>query len=293
MLQVVKRKPTAREWRQLRQIVTRLEPRVLRGFLRFVNAIRADLSPATLLAAIENESAAPLFRSADFDRLAEAAVRETISAPLREAFQATGEVSARMLPGGAVFEIENTRGIEFLQRQGAALVTNVTDSTRAAIRAASIAAREQGFTAQQTAQLIRPSIGLLDTHAVAVVNRAAKLTEAGFSAAEVAAEAASYAGRLTQYRAMMIARTEPRIAAIAGQREAWEQAIDRGTFARAELRRTWIAVEDNPDPDDPCPRLDGQTVGMDEPFVDPETGDEFDSPPDPHPHCVCALEADF
>jgi len=293
MMLEAKRKPTAREWRQLRRIVTRLEPPMLRGFLRFLNAIRSDLSSADLLGAIEDGSAAGLFRSTDFERLADTTFRATMAEPLREAFAATGEVSARMLPGGAVLEIDNPRAVEFLRRQGAALVTNITDSTREAIQAATIAAREAGFSAQRAAQLIRPCVGLLDTHAVAVVNRAAQLTEAGFTAAEVAREAASYAGRLTQYRAMMIARTEPRIAATAGQREAWEQAIDRGVFTRAELRRTWIAVEDNPDPNDPCPRLDNQTVGMDEPFVDPETGEEFDAPPDPHPHCVCALEASF
>lgn len=262
----------------------------MRGFLRFIQAIRSDVPLEVLRGIIEGDSPTELFRASDFESVANAAVQETIGVHLREAFEASGEVAARILPVDAIFEIENPRAVDALRRQGAALVTNVTESTRDAVRAATVVAREAGLSSQTAAQLIRPAIGMLDRHAVAVVTRYTGLVEQGFAVADAMREAQSYAGRLTQYRAMMIARTEPRIAAVAGQREAWEQTIDEGVFARDELRREWIAVEDNPDPDDPCPRLDEQVVGMDEPFVDPETGDEYDAPPDPHPHCVCALE---
>lgn len=290
ILRTEKRKPTQREWRQLQRIVARLEPRVLRGFLRFIQAIRSDVSLEVLRGIIEGDSPTELFRDVDFENVANAAVQETIGVHLREAFEASGEVAARVLPVDAVFEIENPRAVDALRRQGAALVTNVTESTRDAVRAATVVAREAGLSSQTAAQLIRPAIGMLDRHAVAVVTRYTGLVEQGFAVADAMREAQSYAGRLTQYRAMMISRTEPRIAAIAGQREAWEQTIDEGVFSRDELRREWIAVEDNPDPDDPCPRLDEQVVGLDEPFVDPETQEEYDAPPDPHPHCVCALE---
>lgn len=300
ILRTEKRKPTQREWRQLQRIVTRLEPRVLRGFLKFIQAIRSDVSLEVLRGIIEGDSPAELFRASDFEAVANAAVQETIGVHLREAFEASGEVAARILPVDAVFEIENPRAVDALRRQGAALVTNVTESTRDAVRAATVVAREAGLSSQTAAQLIRPCIGLLpgkvvdgqlrNSHVGAVISRYTGLVEQGFAVADAMREAQSYAGRLTQYRAMMISRTEPRIAAIAGQREAWEQTIDEGVFSRDELRREWIAVEDNPDPDDPCPRLDEQVVGMDEPFVDPETQEEYDAPPDPHPHCVCALE---
>jgi hypothetical protein len=38
---------------------------------------------------------------------------------------------------------------------------------------------------------------------------------------------------------------------------------------------------------DRCAPLNGQEVEVDEPFVHPETGEEYDAPPDPHPGCRC------
>jgi hypothetical protein len=36
-----------------------------------------------------------------------------------------------------------------------------------------------------------------------------------------------------------------------------------------------------------CAPLNGMEVEIDEPFVHPETGEEYDAPPDPHPWCRC------
>lgn len=98
-----------------------------------------------------------------------------------------------------------------------------------------------------------------------------------------------YAEELTEAigdatRADLIARTESMIAANEGQAEAWDQAVEAGLLTGNE-QKTWIVSEDEA----LCPICDGladQTVGLDENFKSPDTGEEFDQPP-AHPRCRC------
>jgi SPP1 gp7 family putative phage head morphogenesis protein len=80
-------------------------------------------------------------------------------------------------------------------------------------------------------------------------------------------------------RAELIARTEIMRAVNAGQREAWNQAVDDGLLTGDE-QRTWIATDDELT----CPicnDLDGETIGLDEQYSDGSDG------PPAHPRCRC------
>jgi hypothetical protein len=89
-------------------------------------------------------------------------------------------------------------------------------------------------------------------------------------------------------RAELIARTETMSAANAGQREAWDQAVDKG-FLSGDEKQVWIVT-----PDDTlcpiCESMDGQKETLGDPFdVD---GQEIDGPP-AHPNCRCTTGLAF
>lgn len=81
-------------------------------------------------------------------------------------------------------------------------------------------------------------------------------------------------------RATLIARTELMTAANAGQRLAWDQAVEEG-YLTGDERRTWIATGD----ESVCPiceELDGTQADLDGEYPDP--GGEG---PPAHPRCRC------
>lgn len=85
---------------------------------------------------------------------------------------------------------------------------------------------------------------------------------------------------MSERRATLIAQTEVVRAQSQGALQAYTRAgVDQ---------KRWLDLRVNHCPT--CARLNGQTVPIDEPFVDPETGDEYDAPP-AHPNCQCAIRA--
>lgn len=291
-LRITKARPREPEWKALDRIARKFEPAFRAAFLRAVRAAGDSVALAPIIRALERGNVTAAVEALDFTG-AEAVLRRDLTTALQGAYEAAGTASAKLVKASPSFDVLSTRGIEALRRQGADLVTAVTSDTRAGIRQALVLAREQGMGAQDAARLVRPMIGLTDRFSRAVVNRAVTLADKGIAQAAIDAEVKSYAGRLTQHRALMIARTEPRHAAVRGQREAWEQAVDEGLYARTELRRRWIMVQAEHEPNDPCIELDGEEADFDEAFVHPTTGESYDSPIDTHPHCTCQLELIF
>lgn len=291
-LVIAKARPKEPEWRRLDRVARKFEPEFRKAFLRAVRAAGDSVKLAPIIRALEAGNITAAVDALDLDA-ATAILRRDVTAALRGVYDEAGQASASLLSSRASFDVISTRGLRALEAQGAELVTAVTESTRDGIRAAMVLAREQGLSAQSAAQLVRPMVGLTDRFARAVVNRAAALGEQGIAQSAIDREVRSYAERLRQHRAMTIARTEPRHAAVRGQREAWEQAIDEGLFVRTELQRRWIMVQAEHEPNDPCIELDGETAPMDAPFVHPTTGEQYDSPIDTHPNCTCQLELVF
>ena len=86
---------------------------------------------------------------------------------------------------------------------------------------------------------------------------------------------------------MLIARTEPQLAASGGQQGMWEQAKAEGLLGE-EFEQEWLTT------DAPCPEIcepmNGQRRKLGEPF---ETGDGrmVGGPGEPHPGCLCTLVA--
>lgn len=82
----------------------------------------------------------------------------------------------------------------------------------------------------------------------------------------------------SEARADVIARTETMTAANEGQREAWDQAVEKGLLSE-DSKAVWIATSGCCDD---CDDLDGETRDLDGEYPDPGA----DGPP-LHPNCRC------
>lgn len=123
--------------------------------------------------------------------------------------------------------------------------------------------------------------GISETSREAINNAVAEFLEEG-ELDDLVEEVLAAVG--DQRRAELIARNEPMVAVHAGQREAWDQAVDEGLLTGDELR-TWIVVGD----EKVCPiceGLDGKTAKLGESYVG-DDGEEYEGPP-AHVLCRCS-----
>lgn len=175
------------------------------------------------------------------------------------------------------FDEMNPAAFEWAGTRSAALVTEVTASTREAIRAIVQRAFAEGLPPREAAKLIRDVIGLTSRDARAVQRRYEAAIRGGLSPQAAQDAAKRYADQLHRRRALVIARTETIAASNAGQQELWRQAVEAKQLKKSQ-RKAWIATGD----ERTCPQcgpMDGQTVPVLESF---SLGD-----PPAHPLCRC------
>ncbi len=184
------------------------------------------------------------------------------------------------------WDTSNPRIRTFIASRKAHNFTNLTQSSATNIQGWVTRSMDRALSPRQVASGIRSQIGLLPAHAVAVDRYRANMAAAGNPSADRLADA--YADRLLDYRAMMIARTETRLATNQGQLTVWRQAADHGLVDRHTTGRRWITA--GPDPCEDCEAMDGRTVPLDSPWIF-EDGRAIDCPPEgTHPHCFCTFD---
>lgn len=180
----------------------------------------------------------------------------------------------------ARFNARHANVILFAREQAAELVVRVSDDVREAIRLVVALGADQGLTPAQQARAIREVIGLPANWAAAPSNFADELRngilnrsrllhdpllaprrrramrrrieaeiEAALRAGEVDEEfiarmQSMYTRNLLNRRALNIAGTETRRAALHGLRESWTQAVQQGALP-ANARRHWIVTPDD------------------------------------------------
>lgn len=166
----------------------------------------------------------------------------------------------------------------------AALVTQVTDQTRQAIRAVMGRSVVEGIPPREAATLLRPLVGLTRRQALAVVRLRRELLREGRDQDGLARRLAAYAARLLRQRTVLIARTETIAAATRGQLLAWARARREGLLP-ATAKIIW---ETTPD-DRRCPycaSMHGTQVRLGTSFITPLGARRG---PPMHPNCRCAL----
>lgn len=277
------------EWRALHRAADAASPRVRAAFLRAVARTVEGVDEAGLSRALRLKDYEAAFRAIPWDRVGEEALADLMPPVIRDAASRAGLASARVLRAAGLaldFDFVNPRMVEAAATATADLVTAVSAETKAAIRSVMARSFSEGLPPREAGRLIRPLVGLTERDAVAVTNLWARLTDDDVPEGRVDRQVQRYADRLLNRRAELIARTETIRAAQIGQEETWLQAAERGLIDPERTKRRWSATPDDRT-DEVCQGLDGQEVGMDEPFE--FDGEEYDAPPDPHPGCRCAL----
>lgn len=87
--------------------------------------------------------------------------------------------------------------------------------------------------------------------------------------------------RTEKKRADTVARTESMTSMHAAQREAYQQAINKGLASPDEIEREWSATSRSKPTRESHQELDGQKVKFNEPYVSPITGARLMYPGDP------------
>jgi hypothetical protein len=195
---------------------------------------------------------------------------------------ASGESTMASLGGS--FTLVNPYTVPFLENRTAELVTEITATTREAIRETVAQLYLEGGSPQRLARRVKPLIGLRSDQMRAVMRRAEQLTIAGVSKPAQDRALAAYGRKLLRQRATLIARTETIFAQAAGQDQAFRFAVDQGLVLAGSVR-VWVA-----DPGErTCPiclDLDGQEQPIGGIF------ESIDGPvqmPPAHPNCRCAI----
>lgn len=177
------------------------------------------------------------------------------------------------------------RAAAWAKTRSASLVREVTDETRAAVRGAVERAVAAGTHPTAAARDVRQIVGLHSRQAAAVSRYRVGLAASGLKPSMVEQRSARYAEQLLRQRAETIARTECFAALNRGRADLWEELVREGVVERGRMVRTWMSARDERT-EDVCLALDGQQVGLEEPFSSIE-GDIFEPPV--HPRCRCTL----
>jgi hypothetical protein len=217
--------------------------------------------------------------------LAEPIMRDEVVRVLRDTLEQSGTLAARALPvRGANFSIIDPRPTEWLRTRSSDLVVEIGTDQRDGLRQTLAEGMRAGRSALRMAQDVKAQIGLHSRWQEAVANFSTDL-DGKVTAADAARQVARYSAQLTQARAMTIARTEAARASMAGRKEAWAQAEEKGWIDARTATWTWVMVQREHVESDPCPYLDGQTLPYGQQFL---VDGEPMTPP-AHPNCVCSL----
>lgn len=177
---------------------------------------------------------------------------------------------------------------KYMDSRSAEMVKYISESSREVIRSAVRNTYDNAWTPRDVADAIRDNIGLLPQHARAVDRYRASLISDGMDKLKVKDLTSAYADRLLDHRAMMIGRTEARLASNYGQIAVWREAMDQDLMPQTAMK-VWI-VDGNPC--DVCEPMDGVAVPMDDEW-ELNNGDTVDIPNESHPNCYCGMEVEY
>jgi len=273
-------------------ILARQEPAIRKAFLDAIAAHKGAINMAALAGALERGDIQAAIALAQISP----AMLYPLDAAITATFVAGGQMVADAAPKFAVqfgFDGRATRAERWARDNAAGLVQDITGEQGEALRTLVSDRLGAGANSQKLAREVRSVVGLRPDQVRTVNNVRAdldalspdyftrKLRDKRFdglvrrairdgkplSATDVDRITQRYAERSLAHRAEVIARTEGINALRAGRDEGVRQAIEQGAMAGA--RKRWDASGDSRvRPDHRF--MDGQEVGMDEPFLAPD-----------------------
>lgn len=250
------------------RVTARAEPRLRNAFLRAVRAVRDEALLSLIESALARGDLRTALAAIPWATVGNDALASDLLPPWRDAFEAAGRVTtiaagetvraeavprgpatalqvppppppavppagAPGAPGGPprrfAFEVLNPRPLQFLERHGAALVVEISEPTRMALRETLLEATRRGWDHRTTAKDLIRHIGLTQRLARANRNYRMALEAAGkLSPAMIDRRVAAHARRLLLYRGLVLSRTESKLATGNGQMIAWREMVAKG-----------------------------------------------------------------
>lgn len=264
-------------YERIDRLLSTAEDRIARVFRTAVRDLRDNL---------DLEKLARLLEQGDWDGALDmlASVAESLGHESSVVFVMSGQDTARFLTAADIahvsFDQVNHVAVDIMRASQLALITNFTNSQRAAVREVLTDGVARGINPVEQARLFRDAIGLTDRQAMAVLNYRRLLEQAGRAELSTARQAESltralrdargdravrtairrsqplspeqidrmvqrYYERSVKYRSEVIARTEALRSVHQGTEQAFTQAIQEGKIRADEVVQTWHAAHDS------------------------------------------------
>jgi len=245
-------------------LIERQEGRVRRRYLELLRQSRQLATLEELAALLERGRVAEALQI--FDDVGNALTQEVFAA-----YAAAGYSAAEFLRSEVDtvfdFNLANERASLFVRNERARLIRELSQQQRLATAEFLADAFQRGLAPIEQARALKRSLGLTQYQAQIIRNyrrnleqrdvralgralrdrrfdstiRRAIDTDTPLSAAQIDRMVERYRERWIQYRARTIARTETLRAASAADEELFQQAIDDGVIAAADLQNQWVA----------------------------------------------------
>jgi len=283
----------------LSRVASRLEPALRRRFLEAIAAANGEVNLEELASALASGNMSQVEAAAKLDLLSNRL--DGLLPDLKLAFLIGAQVGHTVLTDAGMqmsFDLINPHAVSWVERVGAARVTEIGEETRMAIRSYVEQAFTEGIPARDTARrLITDNlIGLHSRQLDAVENFRLRLEDIGeLTDAQIDGRVARYAKAQLRLRANNIARTETMNASSDGQRALWSEAKNQGLLEPDRTRRRWIIADDEKLCED-CEAYDGTTATLDGEYTQKRGGTgryPKSKGPTLHPSCRCAEGLEF
>jgi len=192
---------------------------------------------------------------------------------------------------GFGFDETNPQALAWARQHAAEFVTEVTGTSRDAVRQVIIRMFTDNVPPAVAARELFAIIGLDAKSAVAVDNFRRELIAQGQPEKTVIRLVRTYSERLRRRRAQIMAQHEAHVIQSRGQLELWRQARAKGLIEDARTLKEWITTKDER-LCRICAPMHGQRRLLDEPFESPTNGAQAMSP-GIHIRCRCAQKLVF
>lgn len=272
---------------KVRQAAQKNEKAFKDAFLTAIDDLSNSVSMADLSDAISRSDPAAIESVTNVDSLKDE-LNGPITVGILAALLSGGTLARDTLPSsisaGAPDMLRDSVQ-QWAREHSGALITNITETSRDAIRFAISDALSSDASVRRIANRIQNLIGLTAPQSKVLENSRQAMEAAGIKKSSIDKTIKRRARQMKVYRARVIARTEAFTATSMGQQLYWSQLVEDGTI-EPSAKRKWSTSED----ERVCPvcrPMDGQIRGLTEPFVT-GGGDLILTSP-AHPVCRCSV----
>lgn len=287
--------------RDVKRLINRHEKIVKAGFLEAVEKSRDSVNMSELSQAILIGDEFIAYQATNVDNF-ENELLDTLTIEVQNAFKAGVDSALKELPESKKTMVSivlakqelsftNTAAQEYFDAVGAALITNISEQTRIAIRQIIRDAIANNLPVSTVAKTIREIVGLNSIQERAIARQRQALTEKGVKQSVIEATIARRIKKMIKTRAETIARTETGRAVGAGRQQMWDEMVSEGV-AEPDTLKKWNTSRDERVGEDHGP-MHNITTLINEPFYIGVTGQSVQQPRESRPNCRCVATLIF